>query len=283
MVTALDYRINESLLLRPAGEILTQEGEQIGVVKLDGGSLPNAGLGQPIGKSQFEEIATVKFQAKEQLGESGLKVEDMRQLAAADGVDVLVGGNFVKGFEITPGKSPEIMILDSSGDGGDQSIHFNTQLSSKSVDYVRPNNQTTASGLKLKIQEKAPLTSQELKSTRQMSQLILRIKTISVQPGQTEKIKLSYTPSEAGEQFSHDDGLIIMSNAINNPETKIALQGKSTFNADISYDGVVAFGDLGPLNAAWGTDDANSDINGDGTVSFGDLGPLNVEWGKEII
>ena len=105
---------------------------------------------------------------------------------------------------------------------------------------------------------------------------------ISLSPGDSHRLSVSYAPTEAGEVIDLADGLMISSNAVNNPSMAVGLKGQSTFDADISYDGIVSFGDLGPLNAHWSTDDKTADINGDGVVSFGDLGRLNTEWGNQI-
>ena len=81
---------------------------------------------------------------------------------------------------------------------------------------------------------------------------------------------------------------MITSNAVNNSEMPVSLAGKSTFNSDINYDGLVSFGDLGSLNSNWGSEstdanwDATADINGDGLIGFGDLGQLNDEWNQEL-
>ena len=107
-------------------------------------------------------------------------------------------------------------------------------------------------------------------------------------PNASQRLELTYTPSIANENFSLDDGLVITSNASNNSSMSVSLEGQSTFNSDINYDGLVSLGDLGTLNSNWGiqsTDanwDATADINGDGLVGIGDLGLLNSEWNQEL-
>ncbi|MEY2983496.1 MAG: hypothetical protein RLZZ568_113 [Cyanobacteriota bacterium] len=99
---------------------------------------------------------------------------------------------------------------------------------------------------------------------------------------------IQYAPTTAGQNFNLADGLVIVSNALNDPNAPVRLAGRSTYNADISYDGVVSFGELGPLTANWGRSTSSTswaptaDINGDGFVSFGDLGPLTQQWGQSL-
>jgi hypothetical protein len=111
---------------------------------------------------------------------------------------------------------------------------------------------------------------------------------IILNPGESQRIGLRYAPTTAGQNFNLADGLVIESNALNDPNAPVSLAGRSTYNADISYDGVVSFGELGPLTANWESStsstswDPTADINGDGFVSFGDLGQLTQQWGQSV-
>jgi len=67
----------------------------------------------------------------------------------------------------------------------------------------------------------------------------------------------------------------------------VPLEGHSTFDADINYDGKVNLGDLGVLRAnylktttslGW---DPTADINQDGTINLGDYGLLRAQFGDE--
>ena len=75
------------------------------------------------------------------------------------------------------------------------------------------------------------------------------------------------------QDFDLADGLVILSNAGNAPAVEIALQGASTFNSDISYDGMVNLVELGVLNVNYGRKaadadwDPTADVNGDGIVN----------------
>ncbi len=72
------------------------------------------------------------------------------------------------------------------------------------------------------------------------------------------------------------------------PTLEIALEGVSTFNCDMNYDGTVNFAELGSLNANFGLTDQDPgyniafDMNGDGAINFGDLGVLNAEFGRTL-
>jgi len=68
---------------------------------------------------------------------------------------------------------------------------------------------------------------------------------------------------------------------------QVAIEGHSTFDADINYDGKVNLGDLGVLRANylktttspdW---DPTADINQDGTINLGDYGLLRAQFGDE--
>ena len=116
---------------------------------------------------------------------------------------------------------------------------------------------------------------------------------IVLQPGQTQRLNLTYAPSRptpgdaTTQEFDVDDGLVILTSAADRPVYQIALRGASTFNSDVSYEGVVGLGDLGWLNANFGRTladpgfDPAADINGDGAVNLGDLGTLNAEFGRQ--
>ena len=81
---------------------------------------------------------------------------------------------------------------------------------------------------------------------------------------------------------------MINSNATNDANFEVHLAGQSTFNSDITYDGLVNLAELGLLNANFGAMagnpnfDPTADINGDGSINLGDLGQLNLEFGASI-
>ena len=106
-------------------------------------------------------------------------------------------------------------------------------------------------------------------------------------PGETERVNLTYQPLIADEAFDLSNGLVINSNAINSA-LEVHLSGRSTFNSDINYDGVVDSTDMDVFNANLGNQigDANfdptADINGDGIIDLEDLELLNAEFGMLI-
>ncbi|AKE63695.1 Alkaline phosphatase [Microcystis aeruginosa NIES-2549] len=113
---------------------------------------------------------------------------------------------------------------------------------------------------------------------------------ILLNPGQTRRIALAYTPKAARENFNLANGLVINSNAQNNSALNIQLTGKSTFNSDISYDGRVNLTDLNTLQrpGLFGSSsgqtnyDPTADITGDGRINLSELVPLNSEFGLVI-
>ena len=101
-------------------------------------------------------------------------------------------------------------------------------------------------------------------------------------PNESQRVNLTYTPTAAGEVFDRSDALVLVTNAINAPELAIALTGQSTFNSDINYDGKVGVSDLGSLNQGkanlnQGIYDPTADINGDGLFNTLDVTLLQSE------
>ena len=107
-------------------------------------------------------------------------------------------------------------------------------------------------------------------------------------PGETERVNLIYQPIFAGDDFDLDNGLVINSNAINDAAFEVQLSGRSTFNSDISYDGIVGTEDLDVFAANFGgmiggpSFDPTTDINRDGQIDFADLGVLGAEFGQSL-
>jgi predicted amidohydrolase len=108
-------------------------------------------------------------------------------------------------------------------------------------------------------------------------------------PGETRRIHLTFAPkADTIQSFSTPSALLIFTDDLEDPLIPIELRGRSTFNADVSYDGSVNFGDLGVLNANMYKDstsadwDPTADINGDGAINFSDLGMLNAGMGKTV-
>jgi hypothetical protein len=113
---------------------------------------------------------------------------------------------------------------------------------------------------------------------------------ILLNPGQTRRIALAYTPKAARENFNLANGLVINSNAQNNSALNIQLTGKSTFNSDISYDGRVNLTDLTTLQrpglfgsiSGQTNYDPTADITGDGRINLAELVPFNSEFGLVV-
>ena len=205
------------------------------------------------------------------------------------------GQTVTETFTVTVNPVPDglISIADSSGNPDDASILFGTPLSQfregiSDSDLIRPSYPDTQQYIDITNTGDSSLNISEISIDAPGVTAELPEADILLNPNETQRIQLTYSPSVAGENFSIDDGLTIISNAANKPEMSISLSGKSTFDSDINYDGLVSFGDLGPLNSNWGREntganwDATADINGDGLVSFGDLGSLNQQWNLKL-
>ena len=185
-----------------------------------------------------------------------------------------------------------IAIADSSGDADDASILFGTPLSqfgdAEDSDLVRPSYPDTEQYIDITNTGDGTLTISDITINAEGVTANLPDGDILLNPDASQRVELTYTPSAANEDFNLEDGMVITSDAVINPELSVALAGKSTFDSDISYDGIVSSGDLGSLNVNWGIEDTDTnwnptaDINGDGIVSSGDLGTLNTEWNQEL-
>lgn len=110
-------------------------------------------------------------------------------------------------------------------------------------------------------------------------------------PGQVQRFNLTFAPTlptatnTQGIDFDRADALVLHAVADNGARFLMALAGKSTFAADVTYDGRVNLAELGVLNSRFGRreGDANwdptADINGDGRINLADLGLLNAQFG----
>ncbi|PZV25436.1 MAG: hypothetical protein DCF12_14945 [Snowella sp.] len=180
---------------------------------------------------------------------------------------------------------PSLFITDNSGDGNDSSIKFTTQFPLRKnyaeSDFVRPNFADSTKYFDITntgtgILQVSDIVSNVAGVTTNFGDDLL------INPGESQRIQLSYAPSAARQDFSASNGLVLFTNDPYNSQYAIALSGKSTFNSDINYDGKVNTGDLGPLNLArknynQGIFDPTADINGDGLFNNADVLMLQSE------
>ena len=215
------------------------------------------------------------------------------EVTATDNSGEEVSDRFTLTVEDVTSSDALIAIADSSGNADDASIQFGTPLSQwreglSDSDLIRPNYPDT--------QQYIDITNTGL-GLLNISEININADGVTVEPpsrdilinrGETQRLYLSYAPDAAEQNFSIDDGLTIISNAVNSSEMFVSLSGKSTFDSDITYDGLVSFGDLGPLNAYWGSEssnanfDATADINGDGVINGNDVEVLDRQWNQEL-
>lgn len=113
-------------------------------------------------------------------------------------------------------------------------------------------------------------------------------------PGAVQRFNLNFAPTlptaanTQGIDFERDDALVLHAVAAGGTHFPVALAGRSTFAADITYDGRVNLAELGVLNARFGRRaqdadwDPTADINGDGRINLADLGLLNAQFGRVL-
>ncbi|MBD2138145.1 hypothetical protein H6F32_11215 [Anabaena sp. FACHB-1237] len=185
-----------------------------------------------------------------------------------------------------------LSISDNSGNANDSSIKFTTQFPSSRTNYtesdlVRPNFADTTKYFDITNNGSGIL---------QVSDIVSNVAGVTtnfvddllINPGQSQRIQLTYDPSAAGQNFSVSNGLVLFTNDPYNSQYAIALSGKSTFNSDINYDGRVGAGDLGALNNARknlknGIYDGTADINGDYLIDNADLTVFNSERNLSLV
>ena len=215
------------------------------------------------------------------------------KVTATDNSNAIASDVFILTVEDVVEPEALISIADSSGDADDASIQFTTPLSQFRADFsdselVRPSYPDNQQYLDITNTGDGVLNISEININADGVTADIPDGDILINPDTTQRIQLTYTPSAANENFSIDDGITIVSNAANDSTTSVSLSGKSTFDSDISYDGIVSFGDLGSLNANWGSEnadagwDASADINGDGSVNSSDVDVLNGQWNQEL-
>jgi hypothetical protein len=78
------------------------------------------------------------------------------------------------------------------------------------------------------------------------------------------------------------EGIIIHTDAPDQPTLRVGLQGETTFDADVNYDGRVDRDDILLLSDQFGKGNNSGfvDPNGDGQLDYGDWGLLNAQYGK---
>jgi hypothetical protein len=182
-------------------------------------------------------------------------------------------------------------ITDNSGNAKDSSIKFTTQFPLRQnyaeSDFVRPNFADTTKYFDITNTGTGILQVFDIVSN------VTGVNTnfvddLFINPGESQRIQLTYNPSAARENFSVSNGLVLFTNALNLSEYEIALSGKSTFNSDINYDGRVGVGDLGVLNNARknfksNIYDGTADINGDNLIDNSDLTIFNSEKNLSLV
>jgi hypothetical protein len=181
---------------------------------------------------------------------------------------------------------PSISITDNSGDIFDASIKFTTELSKfrknySDSDFVRPNYADSSKYFDITNTGTGLLTVSglQINVAGVTTDLDLTEGDLLLNPNQSQRVQLTYTAAAAKEVFDRSDALVLFTNALDLPEFAIALSGKSTFNSDINYNGIVNTGDLGALNQARsnynkGILDPTADINGDGMINSLDISVL---------
>jgi len=275
--------------------------------ELTGGSLPNFGMGEAIGIGSLERFSLLHFQAAAvSAGFVPLEVSfGSSGCSFADGITDFELDIETQTIHVIPAKT--IRITDSSGAADDASVQFSTALTeyrplaTADSPLVRPAFPDAEQYIDVTNDGDSPLTLYEIQVN---APNVTIDPPLTSDPGDdielavdgTQRFQLTYAPARpstfpfdpTNENFCLADGLVILSDATNDPNYEVVLRGTSTFNSDITYDGKVDLGELGPLNANWGKNpsdpdwDPTADINGDDVVDLGELSPLTSEFNLSL-
>lgn len=178
---------------------------------------------------------------------------------------------------------PQIEVITPS-----EHVQFTTAIGSATGSslLVRPAFPDDNKFIEVSNSGKAPLTITEIRVNAPDVTVASSDKPVVVQPGETMKLGLTYTPSTPNatdatvQSFDVSNGLVIISNAANAPVVEIGLRGDSTFDADTNYDGRVDVGDLISFDQHFGLRAGDAayrpqiDPNGDGVINVADLRPF---------
>ena len=291
--------VTSAFPLYRGGSLSNQTGS---IDELKGGSVPGGGVGQAIGVGAFEAFSVLYFRAEEAADDMPLLVTiGSNGMAMADGSSPDVT---IEPQTLDIVAAPRLRVSDNSGAIEDAAIQFSTDLSryragTADSPLVRPAYPDNRHYVEITNDGQSPLTLYETRLGVPQVQLDVMLTSdpaddIVLAPGQSQRFRLTYAPTlpgladTVGQNFALPDGLVILNNSLNTPELRVALQGASTFNADVTYDGRVNLSELGPLNANFGkttadsTFDPTADLTGDGRINLSDLGPLNAQYGRQL-
>ena len=275
------------------------------VDELQGSSLPAGGQGEAIGAGDFEAFSIMHFQAEQ------AAVDTPLALGLGDGSFAMLDQSSppisIENQTLTILANPQISVADGSGLADDHSVQFGTALTqyrplaTADSPLVRPDAPNTEQYVDVTNCGYSPLVLYEIQINAPSVTTNPPLTSdpgddIVLPPGHTQRFELTYAPTlpsyfpfdPASENFCLPDGLVILSDATNDPDYEIGLRGVSTFNSDVNYDARVNLGDLGPLNANWGKTpadpnwDPTADINGDDVINLSDFSPLTSEFGLSL-
>ena len=291
--------VTSSFPLFRSGSLDTGAGS---ISDLRGSSFRSSGQGTPIGATGPEQFSLLHFRAvapTEQttftvgVGQNGLGlVHDDTSGAATVSVQ---SPTIVVQDAAEP---PQIAVTAVSGTGLD-SIQFSTALPGGSSQFVRPAWPDDTQYVDLTNNGPSLLTIQEIQIHAPGVSVDLPLSSqpgddLFLSPNETRRVRLTFAPTSPnsqdplGQSFNVSNGLVILSDAENDPRLEIALAGQSTYDADITYDGRVNIADLARLDDHFGAHAGDEnysvahDPNGDGAIDLGDFAPLNVEFGLAL-
>ncbi|MCO6457341.1 MAG: hypothetical protein J5I93_18740 [Pirellulaceae bacterium] len=273
-----------------------------GAINLNAFSTPAAGPpNAAIGAGTFESFAMLRFLAEQETSVATLLDLTLNSIVMADNAAVDAA---VLDADLNILATPDQPLIDVSTD----QIRFTTVFT-ENLDIrngtesplVRPNYPdgtkffevtNTGSGM---LQISGILFSALLGGDVSVSPLPTPGSPILLAPLATQRFDLRYAPTDpitprggspASDPTSFDlaDGLMILSNAVNDPSLDLRLLGASTFNCDISYDGACGVTDRNLLeNPRFFNNapnyDPTLDMDGDGRIDLPDAGVINVEFG----
>ncbi len=266
---------------------------------LGGSSFRSSDDGEPIGIDGPERFSLLHFRAIGLAVESPFSVEigasgvGIVQGSLREASDLAIEAQVVSVIENL--QPPQIQLTATSGPDL-STVQFTTVSGNGGADefmtsLVRPAFPDAKQFVEVTNTGPSPLTIQEIRvNAPDVSVDVPLTASLVLQPGQVKRIHLQYAPSipnsrdTSTQSFDVSNGLVILSNAENAPRLTVALLGESTYNADVTYDGIVNLADVVTFDDHYGLHggdlsyDPSVDPNGDGSVDMGDFGPLNVHY-----
>jgi hypothetical protein len=179
--------------------------------------------------------------------------------------------------------------LELSGDSDDRLV-FGTRDNEGNLQsaFVRPADPDRSQTITIRNHRSTTLRIERIEVQHPRVHVAKPIGTLTIPPNSAHSLSVTYAPSGSQpnrwrpESLSLAEGIIIHTNAPDQPTLRVGLQGETTFDADVNYDGRVDREDILLLSDQFGKGNNSGfvDPNGDGQLDYGDWGLLNAQYGK---